>query len=219
MARIRSRWRKKSGSLSITRASGRRAARALSASSSCSTLPRNWNRWSVDPRRFWNGELRKLQILASQLRPNEREPGHVAAWPGETRSESRPDRIANADEYDRHGRRCVPRSHSRRRAEGHDHRWLDLRQFPGQRGKTIAISVREPLLEHEVLTVSVSEVPESLPEGVKHRRCRTRRAGIERQDYDSVWLSRRLRLCGERRGEEATRQATDERPPVHHSIT
>jgi hypothetical protein len=29
----------------------------------------------------------------------------------------------------------------------------------------------------------------------------------------------RLRLGGERRGEEATRQVADERPPVHHSIT
>src|SRR5882762_398523 len=43
------------------------------------------------------------------------------------------------------------------------------------------------------------------------------RARIEHAD--AVDFPRRLRLGGERRGEQATYQGPDERPPVHHSIT
>jgi hypothetical protein len=35
---------------------------------------------------------------------------------------------------------------------------------------------------------------------------------------DPRHLPRRLRLDGERRGEEATSQGPEERPPIHHSL-
>ena len=59
------------------------------------------------------------------------------------------------------------------------------------------------MLEHEILTVAVPDIPESLPESVEHRHCRARRAEIERQEYYPVRLSRLLRLGGDWRGEES----------------
>jgi len=45
------------------------------------------------------------------------------------------------------------------------------------------------------------------------------RDGTRCEDPDPPDLPRRLRLAGERRGEEAERDAGDECPSIHHSMT
>jgi hypothetical protein len=57
-------------------------------------------------------------------------------------------------------------------------------------------------------------------EGVKpHTHRGIIKRATEPEHTDPVHLPRLLRLGGKRRGEEATGQAPDERPPVDHSIT
>src|SRR5262249_36874726 len=68
------------------------------------------------------------------------------------------------------------------------------------------------------LTFAVSELLKSLAKGLKHSRSRSR-AGIERQDRDSGRrLRSRLRLGGERRGEETNRSG-EKRSATRHWIT
>jgi hypothetical protein len=72
-----------------------------------------------------------------------------------------------------------------------------------------------PELDGDSPTVNVSEVLKSIVEGA-YARSGTR---DYRQDPDSGNSCRRLRLGGQRRGEETARNARNEGPPVHHSIT
>jgi hypothetical protein len=72
-----------------------------------------------------------------------------------------------------------------------------------------------PELDGDSPTVNVSEVLKSIVER-SYPRSGTR---DYRQDPDSGNSRRRLRPGGQRRGEEAASQSSDERSPVDHSIT
>jgi hypothetical protein len=72
-----------------------------------------------------------------------------------------------------------------------------------------------PELDGDSPTVNVSEVLKSIVER-SYPRSGTR---DYRQDPDSGNSRRRLRLGGQRRGEEAASQSPDERPAAHYSIT
>jgi hypothetical protein len=94
-------------------------------------------------------------------------------------------------------------------------------QVGGEVREEINSAVRVSMLEGDVLSLDVSELAKALlkgrPIGGRRRRS-VSRTGDDKIPY-SVDLPSRLPLGGARRGEEATSQATDERPSVHHSIT
>ena len=70
------------------------------------------------------------------------------------------------------------------------------------------------MLDDDVASFDVPEVDESSTESLPKRLGRAKR-----QHTDAGNCVRRLRLDAERRGEEADRDAGDECPPIHHSIT
>ena len=69
----------------------------------------------------------------------------------------------------------------------------------------------------DILAFDIAQFTQALPETLD--RVGPNGTGRRAKSSNPRHLPRRLRLGGERRGEEATRQAADERPPVHHSIT
>ena len=74
---------------------------------------------------------------------------------------------------------------------------------------------RDAELDDDVFVLDVAQIPKPLAEGLK-----TPGKAWSRLEEPNPWhLPRRLRLDGERRGEEGTSQRADERPPVHYSIT
>src|SRR5262249_39378895 len=91
-----------------------------------------------------------------------------------------------------------------------------LDQLSSERRVGLATAVRPPVFQADILPFHVAELLERLPEGRK-RVARARR--VRAQDTNPRNLSRLLRLGGERRGEEPTREHTDERPTLHYSIT
>jgi hypothetical protein len=81
-------------------------------------------------------------------------------------------------------------------------------------GKAAGIACRISGLEHDVLAFKVAEfakvIDESFSESIRRG---------ETQDADSPDFCRLLPLGGERRRAETEGEVSDERSPVHHSIT
>ena len=98
----------------------------------------------------------------------------------------------------------------------HDDINLERNQFGRKSGEPLGLPLGISVFNHEVAALDVTEVTQSLEEGLLQ-------VGISgqvgRQVADSSDLGRLLRLGGERRGEEAASQSRQERAPVHHSIT
>jgi hypothetical protein len=70
-------------------------------------------------------------------------------------------------------------------------------------------------VDRHVLSFDIARLTESLPKPVHPRK--RRRCSANPQDSDPHYLPRRLRLCGERRGEEYRPRASEERATVYHS--
>jgi hypothetical protein len=101
-------------------------------------------------------------------------------------------------------------------ASGHDDINLERNQFGGKSGEPLELPLGISVFDHEVAALDVTKVTQSLEEGLSQ----VGGSGqVGRQVAYSSDLGRRLRFGDERRGEEATSDASDERPPIHHSIT
>ena len=124
-------------------------------------------------------------------------------------------RIGNAreDDGDRAGR--LLRGKRGRSTWRDDDVRLEANQLGGQVGQSLDPPPCEPDHNGNVLTLDVTELAQPLPEGVELYRGSGR---AEEQKADPRNLSRRLRLGGERRGEEPG-STSKERATVHHSIT
>ena len=103
------------------------------------------------------------------------------------------------------------------RPQRHDDVHLEPDQLGRQVGQPVDPILRISIVDDNILALNPPELAQPMPERVEQVRPigRGRRA---KKTYPRH-LSRLLRVGGERRGEEATRQAADERPPIHHSIT
>jgi hypothetical protein len=79
----------------------------------------------------------------------------------------------------------------------------------------VQAAVGRPEFPDEVSTFGVSSLSQALLKCLE--------SGLDwlplAQDSDPIHLPRRLRLSGERRGEEAASDDAKERSPMHHSIT
>jgi hypothetical protein len=98
-----------------------------------------------------------------------------------------------------------------------DQVWGDADEVYGKLGKAVKLGLSPPEFDDDVLALDIAEFAKTLPELLQSRLRRDGRTA--REKADPIDLPRRLRLDGERRGEEAERCTGDECPPVHHSIT
>ena len=94
---------------------------------------------------------------------------------------------------------------------------LQANQFCREVGQPVVLPFGPAVLDGEVLPLHVAEVVKTLPEGL-HEVGVTSRGGAA-QESEPVDLGLRLRIGGERRGEEAAGQRADKRAPVHYWIT
>jgi hypothetical protein len=93
---------------------------------------------------------------------------------------------------------------------------LERNQFGRKSGEPLKLPLGISVFDHDVAALDVTEVAQSLTEGLGQVGTTGQAA---RQEAYSSDRGRLLPLGGERRGEEAERDAGDERPPVHYSIT
>jgi hypothetical protein len=97
-------------------------------------------------------------------------------------------------------------------ASGHDDINLERNQFGRESGEPLELPLGISVFNHDVAALDVTEVTQSLAEGLYHVGASGQ---VARKKAYSRDLGRLLSLAGERRGEEATRQGADECASVH----
>src|SRR5262249_20757532 len=98
------------------------------------------------------------------------------------------------------------------RARGQDHVNLTRHQLGRESGEPLCLSLCISVLDHHVAALDVTEVMQSLTEGLWKLGTTGQ---VARQIAYPSDLGRLLRLDGERRGEDAPTHDADERSPVH----
>src|SRR5262249_35932602 len=168
------------------------------------------------PTNSWHGQLELFQTLADQLWKEEGQARDIAARPRQARHE--PARHRFAGRYEDNRERLGRMLGGQRRegaSVGHDDVDLERSQLGGERGKPFVFPIRIAIFDHDCTALDVSEVTQSLPEGLV-------RGGIgshaHRQVTDSSDPVRRLGQGRERSGEEKD-SGREEGSPLHYSIT
>jgi hypothetical protein len=101
-------------------------------------------------------------------------------------------------------------------AWSHDDINLERNQFGRENGEPLGLPLGISVFDHDVAALDVTEVMQSLTEGLVQLETSGQ---VGRQVAYSSDFGRLLGLSGERGGEEPACHGSDERPPVHHSIT
>jgi hypothetical protein len=118
--------------------------------------------------------------------------------------------------HDRDRTGCIPRGLECRGAEREDEVYLSLNKFRGESRECLGLSTRRSDLEHYRLALDEADVKQT---GSKGGDCGGLASEARVQNTHHRDFPSRLRLAGERRGEEAAGDCCQERAPVHHSIT
>jgi len=166
-----------------------------------------------EPRNDLPGDLK---LFGTQLREIQKDAGNVGARSGERLSISHRDRIAlqiDCDNGDRLGR--LHRGSDGDGSSREDDLDPTADQLYRQRGEPSRHVASVLLHNQHFVTAAIAGLAKPLLEHLEQR-------GINRvatEDTDSRRLAHRLSVPSERRGEEAERDAGDEGPPVHYSIT
>ena len=138
----------------------------------------------------------------------------VAPGPSEACHEARSDRVRRQRHDDRDGRRRPLGEGDRLVAPRHDRIDVQPDELRHQRRQPLDLAVGESVLEPEILPLDVAQPPEPVLERPQD----PARSGLgfptSRGRPDTP--SHRLRLGGERRGEEAEEPRRDECAPVHY---
>jgi len=161
--------------------------------------------------------VQQLDVLLAKSRNDAGQPRDVATGPRKARHEPLRDRIGD----DRHDNRDHGGGTLRgdRLARPGDDDGVNLRvdQLGNESRQTLRVAIREGRPDDEIPPLDIAQLAHPLDERLPgNSPCRIR---ADAQHTHVVHLPGRLRLGGERRGEEAARQGADERPTVHHSIT
>src|SRR5882724_3069052 len=98
---------------------------------------------------------------------------------------------------------------------GHDDINLERNQFGRESGEPLKLPFGGSVFDHEVTALDVTEVTQSLKEGLSLLRVSGQ---VSRQVAYSSDLGRLLRLGGERRGEEAASNHCHKRSALHHWV-
>jgi hypothetical protein len=130
------------------------------------------------------------------------------------------DRIDRDRNDDGNRRRGVLGRLGSRRTRREDQVDLQINQFGREGWEASRLAFGGPQLDQEVLSQHIAEVPHRLHERVElHESEATTRRRLGGEKSKSGDPCPRLRLGGERCGEETNGDAGDECPPIHHSIT
>src|SRR4029077_18990004 len=163
--------------------------------------------------------LEQSQPLHGQLREEGCESRDVPAWPREAGNEPLADGIRNRYGDDGYCRGCLLCGTGCGPARRDDEVYLEADQIGRQIGKSFHPSFCKPPLDHGVSSLDPTALTQPLPERlVQARALRRVRRGMA-DIANAVDLPRWLRPGGERRGEEAASGQSEERSPLHHSIT
>src|SRR5499427_5728568 len=141
----------------------------------------------------------------------------VAAGSGQAFDKPRADGVDSVHHHDRDRSRGFPRRRHALIDPCEDDVDLELHKLGCRRLDQVRLVVCRSVYEHIVASLDIPELAKCLLEFLDVRRhpCRTHQADVP----DLVNFANFLRLGGERRGEQATGQAGDERTPLHYSIT
>src|SRR5215467_3077751 len=161
--------------------------------------------------------LEQLEILCRQFRADEGESRQIPARVSQARREARSDRVSNSDEDDGHRRGQVPHRNGGRGAERHDHVEVQGSQVAREEEERVPPPLGKAMLDLQVLSLDVAEVPQSLREGLKARSGGALCHGAESEEPHAALLPRRLRTGNARRRQDTGRR--DERPSLYHRIT
>ena len=120
-----------------------------------------------------NGLLEQFQTLGDELGAETGQPGDIAAGPRKVRDESALNRITNISEDDGDSLR---RLHGGQRdpcaSTDEDDINLELDQFARKGGEALARPLAIAVLKQDIVTVDVTELTQSLEEGVAQLRVR-----------------------------------------------
>jgi hypothetical protein len=143
--------------------------------------------------------LQELEELAHDLRTREEgQSRNVPAWSREARGEAAPDGIARRRHDDSDRGRRVPGGRGRQLHPGEGDVDVEPDELARELRQPIGSPLRRAVLDHEVLALDPSERTKALAE----RGAVIFSRAPELQGADAVDLPSRLRLGGERRGED-----------------
>ncbi|HEY3244506.1 MAG TPA: hypothetical protein VGM03_14265 [Phycisphaerae bacterium] len=96
---------------------------------------------------------------------------------------------------------------------GHDDINLERNQFGRESGEPLGLPLCIPVFDHDIAALDVTEVTQSLTEGLEQVGVRGQ---VDRQEAYPSDLGRLLGLGGERSAQETPRHDAHECPPIHH---
>src|SRR6185295_14449951 len=161
----------------------------------------------------------QIQTLADELRAEAGRPRDIAARPRKARDEPAPNRIGSRSEDNGEGSRRLLGGEGDDGVSsfGHDDINLERNQFGRESREPLDLPFGIPVFDHEVATLDVTEVTQSLTEGLAQVGASGQ---VGRQVAYASHLGRLLGLGSERRGEEAQSEDSDDgNPSDHHAAT
>ena len=156
-------------------------------------------------------------MLRAQFDTQVRPPSDVATGMCKAGDDSAPDRIGGQPNNYGYGRGGLLGGEGRGSGGGCDDVYFQADEISCESCELIGVPLGEPDLQDNVLALDSPELAEPLPECIQIEPLIGGRSVVQVPDLAN--LPRALRLGGERRGEEATGQGTEERPTFHYSIT
>src|SRR5712691_10343565 len=142
------------------------------------------------------------------------QPRDIAAWPRKAGDEPAPIRIGNTSEDNGDGPGRLLGGQGDGCASGReDDITLERNQIGRESGEPLGLPLGISLFNHDVAALDVTEVTQSLKEGLARMGVRGQ---VARQVAYSSDLGRLLGLGGERRSKESRTRASEERAPVYH---
>jgi len=164
--------------------------------------------------------LEQFDALSHQILSLIAQPCDVPVRAAETLDESPAYEVPASDHDDRHSRRCRFEC-GQRCGYGDNHIDARSEHFVYQARESIGLALGPARFGHELSSEYVAALAQSLQERLDSLALRVRPSHTgghltETKDSEPIDLARLLRLGGQRRGEEATGQRSDEGSPCHH---
>ncbi len=166
----------------------------------------------TDPR---NGLREQFQTLADELRGEVGQPRDIAARPRKAGDEPVRNRIDNRSEDNGDSLGRLLGGQGLGCASGQDDINLERNQFGRKSGEPLEPPLGIAVFDHDVATLDVTELTQSLTEGLSQVGIRGQ---VGRQEAYSSDLGRLLGVGGERRSEEAASDHLNERSALHHWV-
>jgi hypothetical protein len=137
--------------------------------------------------------MQEFKILGAQEREHGSNASDISRWSIDARYETRPDRIASAQENDWDRLSCSLCCKRRRKKVGRDNPHPMFYQFGGQGWQSIVMTIRRAVFDRHVLARNEADFAQTLPEGIRQRQ-RLRESLVEESYHrDRLLCARRER--------------------------